>query len=113
MPSPNPDELIRFEDITSFMNMEMSDEEFYIQELDHDGTFDNLRELKDFYRSIFDVHLEGISFEYYYQKLNSYRTTKFFNGLVEKGLIEETEDEEGNIGYTATALGVEVFNQLK
>lgn len=113
MSTPNPDEVIHLEDVASFMQMEMSDEEFYIQELDHDETFDNLQELKDFYKAIFDVHPQGISFEYYYQKLNSYRSTKFFNGLVEKGLIEETEDEEGNIGYTATALGVEVFGKLK
>lgn len=113
MSDQNPNEVIKFDDIKTFMTMEMSDEEFRIQELDHDETFDNLDELKNFYRAIFAVYPDGVTFEYYYQKLNSYRRDKFIGGLIQKGLIEETEDEEGRLGYTATALGVEIFKDLQ
>lgn len=65
--------------------------------------FDNVQELQDFFLVIAERYPNGVDDRYVFGLMNEIRVSKTLNSLISKGLIEETEDEEGNLLYNIVA----------
>lgn len=90
---------------------DVSHEQFLADELDFDGTFDSYDEYCHFMVSVGRAYPEGVSFEYFYQKLNQYRGDKTVQGLLDKGIIEaKGVDEDGDTLFGLTELGKVLVN---
>lgn len=84
-------------------------EEFFKQGFDWEGTFETVDEFKEFFLSVQKAYPEGTPWKHLTERINSYRFTKITQSLIQKGLIVETYDENGNAAFTATQEAKDLF----
>lgn len=61
--------------------------------------FDTFEDFKEFYLEVANNHPDGIDLEYFRQLVMYYTSNKAIASLLEMGLIEEVELEDGTIAY--------------
>ena len=90
--------------IEGLMQENLTHQEFLASELDFDGTFDTYDECKSWMLSLARTR-DSLTFEYFFQSLNSYRSSKILNSLMNKGIIESFYNEEGDEMFRLTEAG--------
>ena len=75
------------------------EEDFLTEELDFQGTFDNLEEWRTYSLAMAKAYPEGITAAYFNQSLEQYHFNKAVGSLESKGLIKVSEDSEGRDCY--------------
>ena len=81
-----------------FISKPISDKEFFTLGLDMAGTFDSKEEFGRFLIAIGSSYPEGVPFEYFWQRIESYRKTKLMDLMTKAGFIEYV-DNDGNFFY--------------
>jgi hypothetical protein len=71
-----------------------------------------LDELSFFVKAMAKRYPDGVDTNYFFMQLNAYITELALNGLIEKELIEEFVDDDGETKYRLTAKGYEATDNL-
>lgn len=81
-----------------FLGERLTDRDFYTLGLDMAGTFEDKGEFARFMMAIGSTYPEGIPWEYFWQRVESYRKEKLVEKLKQNGFVEHQE-ETGSFVY--------------